>query len=55
MPASRPFSGTIPTERLYYDDPLLVEFRAHVKARSELGGKVSVLLDRTAFYPESAG
>jgi alanyl-tRNA synthetase len=43
------------TERLYYDDPLLVEFRARVKARSDLDGKVSVLLDRTAFYPESGG
>lgn len=47
--------GALETERLYYDAPLLVEFRARVQAHSELGGKVSVLLDRTAFYPESGG
>jgi alanyl-tRNA synthetase len=55
MPASRPASEALATERLDYDDPLLVEFRARVKARSELEGRASVLLDRTAFYPESGG
>jgi alanyl-tRNA synthetase len=53
MPASR--LGPSATERLYYDDSFLVEFRARVQARSELDGRASVLLDRTAFYPESGG
>jgi alanyl-tRNA synthetase len=51
--ASRP--DYAPTNRLYYADPLLLEFRARVTARGELGGKTSVLLDQTAFYPESGG
>jgi alanyl-tRNA synthetase len=52
---TRPASGELATERLYYDDPLLVDFRARVIAVSELEGRPSVLLDRTAFYPESGG
>jgi alanyl-tRNA synthetase len=55
MAVSRPAPGAFETERLYYDDPLLVEFRGHVEARSELDGRASILLDRTAFYPESGG
>jgi len=55
MPPSRSVSGALSTERLYYGDPLLVEFRARVKAHAELEGKASLLLDRTAFYPESGG
>jgi alanyl-tRNA synthetase len=55
MAVSRPVPGALDTERLYYDDPLLVEFRARVMELSDLGGKASVLLDRTAFYPESGG
>jgi alanyl-tRNA synthetase len=55
MAVSRPVPGALDTERLYYDDPLLVEFRARVRGRSDLSGKASVLLDRTAFYPESGG
>jgi alanyl-tRNA synthetase len=43
------------TERLYYDAPLLLEFSARVLERSTLGDKPSVILDRTAFYPESGG
>jgi alanyl-tRNA synthetase len=43
------------TERLYYDDPFLLEFDAHVTARGELAGRQSLVLDRTAFYPESGG
>src|SRR5262245_35936656 len=45
----------MPSERLYYDDPLLSSFDARVVAHAELGGRPSVLLDRTAFYPESGG
>ena len=55
MAVYQPASAADDTERLYYDDPLLVEFRGRVKERSELDGKPSVLLDRTAFYPESGG
>jgi alanyl-tRNA synthetase len=55
-PASAPLSGPASsTERLYYDDPLLVEFRAYVKAQSELEGKRTIILDRTAFFPEGGG
>src|ERR1700691_2958333 len=41
------------TERLYYDDCYLREFRAQV-VRTEDEGK-RVYLDRTAFYPTSGG
>ncbi len=41
------------TKRLYYDDALLLEFRAQVTGVED-GGK-RVYLDRTAFYPNSGG
>ncbi|MFT3772049.1 MAG: alanyl-tRNA editing protein [Minicystis sp.] len=44
-----------PTERLYYADPLLLSFEARVIAHGTYGGAASVILDRTAFYPESGG
>ena len=46
------------TNRLYYDDPYLVEFRAiviSVRERAPDDGTLHVLLDRTAFYPTSGG
>jgi hypothetical protein len=44
------------TTRLDYDDPGLLEFRARVVASTDEGsGRSSVILDRTAFYPESGG
>jgi alanyl-tRNA synthetase len=43
------------TERLYYDAPLLCDFEAEVIAPASFEGRPSVLLDRTAFYPESGG
>jgi alanyl-tRNA synthetase len=62
MPAIEPPSGIgsraatpVATERLYYDDPLLIEFRARIVARAQFEGRASVLLDKTAFYPESGG
>jgi alanyl-tRNA synthetase len=55
MPLSRPAPVVLSTDRLYYDDPLLVEFRASVKAHAELEGRPSVILDRTAFFPEGGG
>lgn len=39
------------THRLYYDDPTLARFAAHVVARD--GSRVA--LDRSAFYPEGGG
>ena len=48
-------AGPAGTERLYYDAPLLVEFRGYVKGLSELDGKPSIILDRTAFFPEGGG
>ncbi len=41
------------TERLYYTDSYLREFRAHITARSE--DARTVYLDRTLFYPASGG
>ncbi len=44
-----------PTERLYYDDSLRLVFDARVLAHAEWSGTPSVVLDRSAFYPESGG
>lgn len=41
------------TERLYYHDAYLVEFRAHVTKRSDDGRRL--YLDRSAMYPTSGG
>jgi alanyl-tRNA synthetase len=43
------------TQRLYRDDPYLLEFDAVVVARRTHQGKPAVVLDRTAFYAESGG
>jgi alanyl-tRNA synthetase len=43
------------TDRLYYDDPLALDFDARVISHSSFDGRPSLLLDRTAFYPESGG
>jgi alanyl-tRNA synthetase len=43
------------TERLYRDDPYLLEFDAVVVARRRYGERPAVVLDRTAFYAESGG
>src|SRR5436309_2103360 len=41
------------TERLYYNDSYLTEFRARVVDRSPDGSRI--YLNRTAFYPTSGG
>jgi alanyl-tRNA synthetase len=41
--------------RLHYDDPRLLTFDAHVAAHATHEGRPSILLDRSAFYPESGG
>jgi len=44
------------TEKLYYQDPYLKEFAAQIIATIPLpNGHWGIVLDRTAFYPESGG
>ncbi|MGC3999922.1 MAG: alanyl-tRNA editing protein [Anaeromyxobacter sp.] len=43
------------TVRLDLDDPSLLRFEAQVLAVRELAGRLAVVLDRTAFYPEGGG
>ena len=43
------------TERLYYNDPYLLEFDANIVETRPAGDRVGVVLDRTAFYPASGG
>ena len=43
------------TERLYYTDAETLEFDARVAESGSTGGRPSVVLDRTAFYPTSGG
>jgi alanyl-tRNA synthetase len=43
------------TERLYYNDPHLLEFDATVIESRALGERYGTVLDRTAFYPTSGG
>ncbi len=45
----------MPTERLYHQDPWLLGFEARVLAHATWDGAPSVVLDRSAFYPESGG
>jgi alanyl-tRNA synthetase len=44
-----------PTERLYFSDPFLYRFTGRVLAHGTWNGASSVVLDRTAFYPEAGG
>ena len=43
------------TERLYYNDPYLLEFEASIIEERPMDGRHGVVLDRTAFYPTSGG
>jgi len=43
------------TERLYYTEPYRTHFTARVVERVTWDGQPAVILDRTAFYPESGG
>jgi alanyl-tRNA synthetase len=43
------------SERLYYDDSYTMRFTARVAAVGEHGGKPSLELDSTYFYPEGGG
>ena len=50
-----PSSVMSTTERLYYADPFLHRFTGRVVAHGTWSGAPSVVLDRTAFYPEAGG
>lgn len=43
------------TERLYLSDPYLRRFHARVVRTLQRDGKLAVVLDRSAFYPEGGG
>jgi alanyl-tRNA synthetase len=43
------------TERLYYNEPDLLEFEAEVLGTLDLGDRIGILLNKTAFYPTSGG
>jgi alanyl-tRNA synthetase len=43
------------TERLYYNEPDLLEFEAEIIDSLQVGERIGVILDRTAFYPTSGG
>jgi alanyl-tRNA synthetase len=43
------------TDRLYYTDSFLHEFEARVLTVAGASGRISVVLDRSAFYPTSGG
>ncbi|HET7377172.1 MAG TPA: DHHA1 domain-containing protein [Anaerolineae bacterium] len=43
------------TDRLYYSDSRLHTFEAKIRNRLEHDGRPAVILDRSAFYPDSGG
>lgn len=43
------------TDRLYYEDPYLTRFTAHILEHLQWEGCPAVVLDRTAFYPTGGG
>jgi alanyl-tRNA synthetase len=43
------------TERLYYNDPYLLEFDAAILETRSMANRTGVVLDKTAFYPTSGG
>lgn len=43
------------TDRLYYSDSRLHTFEAEISSRLEHDGRPAVILDRSAFYPDSGG
>jgi alanyl-tRNA synthetase len=54
-PPAALYIGGVATEKLYWKDPFLSTFEARGARASELGGKPSVVLAETAFYPEGGG
>ena len=48
-------AADVVTPRLYHDDSLLLRFDARIVARARHDGAPSLVLSRTAFYPEAGG
>src|SRR5689334_23184798 len=44
-----------PTERIYFSNPFLHQFTGRVIAHAAWSGAPSLVLDRSAFYPEAGG
>lgn len=42
-------------EKLFLNNPYIKEFRADIEGIGEKNGRILVVLDRTAFYPEGEG
>jgi alanyl-tRNA synthetase len=45
----------MPTEKLYWADPFATTFQTEGARAGVLGGKPSIVLERTLFYPEAGG
>jgi alanyl-tRNA synthetase len=45
----------VATTLLYHRDPLLLSFSARVAAHRSFAGKPSLVLEKTALYPEAGG
>jgi alanyl-tRNA synthetase len=43
------------TDKLYWDDPFASDFDAERAQRGSFGGRPSIVLERTLFYPEAGG
>lgn len=43
------------TDKLFYSDPYLAEWKAEIKEVSEKNGRILAVLNETAFYPEGGG
>jgi alanyl-tRNA synthetase len=59
-PRSTPLAGSaipepMPTVRLYFEDPDLLAFESAVIALGEHQGRKSIVLERSAFFPEGGG
>jgi alanyl-tRNA synthetase len=43
------------TDKLFYDDPNRIEFKAKLVSSTSFGDRYGAILDRTCFYPEGGG
>lgn len=55
LPLEIDYASPMVAERLYYEDPWLWSFEARVTGHVRHDGRAALLLDRSAFYPESGG
>jgi alanyl-tRNA synthetase len=49
------YIGLVTTEKLYWQDPFLATFEAQGARVATLGERASIVLPKTAFYPEGGG